>query len=264
MATDPATRAALLKKLGNISPQALSQRVKRLKSRIPISTEDAVYVLAHENGIDISRRLDRETVSRVAGYVSQLKTPAANNTGAAVRTRKPSQAREVVIRGLRIEGLPALSAKHAAEAKRMAEKAYPMLYVFENSARDVITRVLEAAFGSNWWDQVAPKKVRDKAAGRIGQEGDDAWHSVRGAHPINYVDLRDLVTVVNSSKAWPKFGGKVLPPRQSWFEGIIDDMNVSRRVIAHMNPLSSDDIKQIEAGFAKWSRQIKSRASDIP
>jgi hypothetical protein len=264
MATDRRVRAALLKKLGNISPQALSQRVKRVKGRIPISTEDAVYVLAHENGIDISRSLDRETVSRVAGYVSQLKTPVAGSPREAKRTPKPPQAREVVIRGIRIEGLPALSAKHAAEAKRMAEKAYPMLYVFENSARDVITRVLEAAFGSDWWNQVVPKKVRDKAEGRIGQEGDDAWHSVRGAHPINYVDLRDLATIVNSSKPWPKFGGTVFPPRQNWFEGIIDDMNVSRRVIAHMNPLSADDIKQIEAGFAKWSRQIKSKSSAIP
>jgi hypothetical protein len=45
---------------------------------------------------------------------------------------------------------------------------------------------------------------------------------------------------------------------------ITSDMNVSRRVLAHMNPLAADDVKNIEAAFRKWVRQLQAVASLIP
>jgi len=54
MATNPAIRKALLAKL-NVKPPRLSQRAKQAKALVPMSTEPAHYVLAHEEGIDIAR-----------------------------------------------------------------------------------------------------------------------------------------------------------------------------------------------------------------
>lgn len=45
---------------------------------------------------------------------------------------------------------------------------------------------------------------------------------------------------------------------------MVDDLTVSRRVIAHMNPLTTEDIEQVEAGFKKWVKQIKGKADRIP
>lgn len=58
-----------------------------------------------------------------------------------------------------------------------------------------------------------------------------------------------LEKIVSGAKAWPHF--KDLFPSPTWFEGVVDDLNVSRRVVSHMNPLPADDIKHVESGFTK-------------
>jgi Swt1-like HEPN len=260
--THPEIRKQLLNRLGS-SPQALSQRAGRLKKRLPMSSEDAIYVIAFEQGIDIGKYLDTETVERVGRYAHRL----SNSTGPASATkappkRKPVKQVVVKIAGVDVGALPGMTATHAQEAKRMAEKVYPLLYTFENSARDVISRVLKAAFGSDWWNQVVSKSIRDKVSSRIADEDKEPWHSKRGAHPIYYTDLKDLAMIVSGSKAWPYF--KNLFPSSTWFEGVVDDLNVSRRVVSHMNPLPADDIKHVESGFTKWAKQLRARGHELP
>jgi hypothetical protein len=43
-----------------------------------------------------------------------------------------------------------------------------------------------------------------------------------------------------------------------------DHVNVSRYVLAHMNPLDADDIKNIEAGFLRWTKQLKGIEARLP
>lgn len=135
---------------------------------------------------------------------------------------------------------------------------YPLLYVFENSARDLIRRVLERELGAQWWEAVAPERLRRIVVQRQEAEGVEAWHGARGDHAIQYLDLPDLVTLAGAEQAWPHLKG-ILTGRQSWFEGIVHDINVSRRVVAHMNPLSLDDVKQVEVAFNKWARQLQAK-----
>jgi len=140
---------------------------------------------------------------------------------------------------------------------------YPLLYMFENSARDVINRVLTDAIGTDWWGKIAANGLAKKVVGRQKDEGRDAWHSQRGAHPIYYLDLPDLPPLVNHQLAWPHFKG-LFTGRQNWFDGVVDDLNVSRRVVAHMNPLTREDIQQVEAGVNRWARQLKSVQDKLP
>lgn len=258
MAANPAVRRALVVRLG-LTPQALNRRTTALKRRIPMSTEDAVYVLGHRAGVDIGRHLDAATVERIGRYVGQLygePPPARAGRPAATRGRTDHKVL-VSVDMARFGAVPALSQKHSNEAKRMAEQVYPLLYLFENSVRDVIATVLSASFGPIWWTKVTPAAVQKLAADRLSKEEQNAWHGQRGAHPIHYVDLGDLIAIVRSPAAWPHF--KDLFPRQSWLEGVIDDLGVSRNVVAHMNPISADDVKQVEAGFRKWVKQLEGK-----
>jgi Swt1-like HEPN len=168
----------------------------------------------------------------------------------------------VTVAGVKVERLPGMTATHAREAKAMAEKVYPALYVFENSARDVISKVLQNAVGDNWWDEVVPAKVRAKAEGRKADEAKDPWHGKRGAALIDYLDLTDLPSIVSANKAWPHF--KRLFGRVSWFQELVNDLNVSRRVAAHMNPLETDDVKNVEAAFRKWAKLLKAKEEELP
>jgi hypothetical protein len=62
---------------------------------------------------------------------------------------------------------------------------------------------------------------------------------------------------------WKDF--EPLFPSQPWVETLItNDMNVSRRVLAHMNSLPADEIKGIEAAFRKWIKQLRGIESLIP
>jgi hypothetical protein len=265
MATNRKLKADLLKKLG-ITEQALNLRAKQRKlHELPMTTEQAYYTFAHEAGLDLSRYLPPETVVEVRGLVRDLKTAAAGSSTNGGRRSKAARARKqtvVTIGGVNVEKLPGMTAPHTADAKRMAEKAYPALYVFENSARDVIARVLEAAHGPNWWTKAVPKKVREKAEETRKAEEKDAWHgTIRGAREIDYVLLTDLAKIVRAR--WSDFEG--IFPRPSWFEELVSgDMNVPRRVIAHMHPLATDDVRAIETAFRKWAKQLKANADKLP
>jgi hypothetical protein len=264
MAANPRIRKALFDRLGLTQP-GFSRRVTRLRQQLPMSYEDAVYVLAHQNNVDIGRDLDPATLARVSGYVAQLKsttTPDSSSTDARGQGKQKPLPKEVVVEiaGVKVGKIPGLTPGHAKEARTMAEKVYPVLYLFENSARDVITRVLKSALGDDWWKHV-PLEVRNQADFNMKKAGDEAWHSMR-ADPIQCVDLPQLKNIVKNDKLWLHF--KPFFNRKSWFESVIDDINVSRRVVAHMNPLSADDIKSVETGFRKWVKQLQAHEGEIP
>lgn len=264
MATNAAIRTALLAKL-DVTPQRLSQLVGKRKAELPMSTEQAVYTLAHEHGIDVSKHLGGDGTAEVRALVAQLRSRAAEGPAPAKpKARNGSAPRPVLITiaGINVERLPGLTAAHAKEAELMAEKVYPALYVFENSARDLISRVLKSGVGDDWWDKVVPRKVKDKAAGRKRDEKKDPWHGKRGAALIDYLDLTDLPSIVSAPLAWPHM--KAFFDRPSWFEELVNELNVSRRVAAHMNPLEPDDVKNVEAAFRKWGKVLRAKADLIP
>jgi hypothetical protein len=263
VATNRALRKALLKKR-RFTSQRLSQLVQRRKAELPMSTEDATYTIAHESGIDVSKFLTPDETARVATLVSQLKTvqPAARATnGRATRSRPAAPKQAVVtIGGLNIEKLPGMSAKHAAEAKRMSNVNAAM-YVFENSLRDIIERVLRKQHGDDWWANGVSQGIQDIHTERKAKEKDDPWHGARGARPIDYVDLEHLAKIIKQN--WSLF--EKIFPSQVWIESLIrHNMNVSRRPVAHMNPLSDDDVKNVEHALRNYAKVLKANAVEIP
>jgi hypothetical protein len=263
--TNPEIKAALLKELG-VTTQRLSQLTKARKGELPMSTPHAVYTLAHEHGIDIYKHLDPEEAREVRGLMADLRKGRSSNGSVAAEPRpirKRSKAAKkqvkVAIAGVDVGKIPGLKQSHANEAKRMAEDVYPLLYIFENSVRDLVELVLRDKYGKDWWDDEAPRKVRERAEAHKDAEDEDPWHGSRGARPIDYVFLTDLWAIIKHK--WPDF--KAIFPKQALVESIItDDMNVSRRPLAHMNPLGADDIANIKAAFRKWTKLLQKAEDD--
>lgn len=264
MSTNPQIREALLERLG-VTPQRLSQLVKARKNDLPMNTEQAVYTIAHEQGIDIAKHLSKEETAEVRQLVSGLRArgaqePAAPKGRQTLGRTKPKPVL-VSIAGFPEANLPGMTATHAKEAKLMAERVYPKLYLFENSLRDVIERVLKATYGIDWWTKAVPKKVRDRVAEHKAAESKDPWHGKRGNRELDYLLLSQLWDIIKHQ--WKQFAP--LFPNQAWIEGLItNDMNVSRRVVAHMNPLADDDVKNIEAAFNKWGKQLRAIEDQLP
>lgn len=227
-----------------------------------MDTEYATYTIAHESGIDISKYLPLEQTAKVATLVSQLRAAKPTTAATNGKTRRgPAAARLalVTIAGFGIKQLPGMSAARAKEAQQMAN-VYAGMYVFENSLRDIIERVLRKQHGNDWWTKSAPQKVQGVATTRKAGEKTDPWHGKRGARPIDYVDLSDLEKIIKHN--WKLFEKIFLTP--AWIEVLVThDMNVSRRVVAHMNPLAADDIKNVENALRKYEKVLKANAAEI-
>lgn len=265
MAVSKQLREDLLKAMGDITPRRLNQVASARAQELLITHEQAVYAVAHEHGLRLSKYLTREEQAEMRAILAQHRAQAApaapTSNGTTSRKSNAPKPALVTIAGVNVEMLPGMTATHAKEAKMMAEKVYPTLYVFENSVRDVIERVLKAEFGADWWTKAVPGKVQTAAKDTKTAEKKDPWHSQRGAREIDYVLLSHLWDIIKHQ--WKYF--KDLFPNQAWTETLItSDMNVSRRVLAHMTPLTPDDVKNIEAAFRKWANQLKAVESKLP
>jgi hypothetical protein len=256
--TNRELRAALLKRLG-VTPQRLSQRVAQVKRLYgPMSTQDGTYVLAHQQGLDLTRYLDQATVDRVRHLIPASGTPLS--------ATQPRQARPKAVSTRPIRIAPSLELVNAmlptnvaADASRMAT-VYPKLYIFENSIRNVIVRVLRAKHGSNWWASRAPTGVQKTVADRKAHEAKTPWHGKRGTHEIyyaNFGDLRDIIT-----KNWVDFEQIFL--KQAWITQRLEELEPPRNIVAHSNPLSKQEESRVDLYFNDWIALLNDRKALVP
>lgn len=243
------------------------RRLIAAKAReLPSTQQQALFVLAHENQMRLQDYLTPEQIADVRGLVQGGATaarPATTSAGRRPRrVRTASRGVAMTIGTEKYGAIPGLKTIHATEAKAMAERVYPYLYVFENSLRDLIELVLRANYGDDWWNVAVPAKVREAAEDLKQQEKKDTFHGKRGRRDIDYLLLTQLWKIVNHK--WPDFE-PLFPPGKHWVQSIIEnDMNVSRRPIAHMNPLEDDDIKNVESTFRKWVRNLQAVHDKLP
>lgn len=259
MATNRQLKAALLQKLG-VTPQRLSQRVAQVKRLYgPMSTEDGTYVLAHQEGLDLTKYLDQKSVDRVRGL---LPTTAAATTPSPARPKRTATAQSS--RAVRIapslELVDAMLPGTVAEdASRMAT-VYPKMYIFENSIRNVIIRVLRAKHGRDWWSKSAPAGVQKKVADRKAQEAKKPWHGKRGTHEIYYSDFGDLRDLITSN--WTEFEPIFL--KQAWITQRLDELEPPRNIVAHNNPLSKNEENRVDLYFNDWIALLNDRRGVVP
>jgi predicted transcriptional regulator len=262
--TNKQLRNALLKKLG-VTPQAISQRVQKLKRRYAMTTEDATYVIAQQEGIILDKYLDKEIIDHVRVLQQQISPPVQTlpSVNKATRQRKGELRSEqrVIVLGKEIKVTdPILPQKKILEANEMAT-IYPYLYILENSIREAIDHVMTSQHGDDWWDSEAPRGLRDKVTGRMADEEKNSWHQKRGARPIDYLDFDQLPALMR------KIEKEVVPsiiPSLEWFTQLVEEAYKSRCVVCHMNPLDKDNIQAVKLRFAQWEKQISAKRNLIP
>jgi hypothetical protein len=254
--TNRELKRALLKKLG-VSKQAISQRVRRLIEDRPMTTEDATYLIAHESGIPLDRYLDSAEMDRVRTLMpTGAAQPGKLHKEMASRAKRSAPANRTIVIGKEFKGSdPILPTDVLSDAREMAA-VYPLLYVLENSIREAINRIMQKHHGDLWWDSYSPQGLKDTVNKRMAEENINSWHQRRGAHPINYLDLNQLPAIVRKNER------DFVPDMfrdADWFKHYIDDLYLSRCVLAHMNPLDKDNIEDVRLSFNKWQKLINSK-----
>lgn len=259
MATNRELKAALLAKL-RVTPQRLSQRVAQVKRLYgPMSTEDGTYVLAHQEGLDLTKYLDQSTVDRVRGLLPTTARTTTPSRPSVSRAKAASTSRPVRI-APSLELVDAMLPSAVAEAAIKMATIYPKLYIFENSIRNVIIRVLRNRHGKDWWAKSAPSGVQKKVAGRKSDEAKKPWHGKRGTHEIYYSDLGDLLDIITSN--WVEFEPIFL--KQQWITQRLDELEPPRNIVAHNNPLSKQEENRVDLYFNDWIALLNDRRDIIP
>jgi hypothetical protein len=127
------------------------------------------------------------------------------------------------------------------QANTMAN-VYPHFYVFENILRYVIMNRLENKYGKKWWNTaLISKNIKESVKNRKRAEGKARWVGRRGSHNIFYTDLGDLALIINTN--WNDF--KDFFPNLTWIKSRVEDLEKSRNILAHNNPLPNREIKRI-------------------
>jgi len=261
---NPQLKKALLDRLG-ITESALSRRAQKKKLEIPMSTEDAAHLIAHQAGLRIDQYLMPEQVAHIRSlHIASSGTAPAAGKPEQKRTSSSNGPRELRFPGEFKVANPLLDATKLGEAHAMA-RIYPVLYVLENSIRELIKRVIRARHGDDWWNTRLTsgklKKVHQTAAGRMQSEKKNTWHQKRGAHPIDYVDLAELRDIICGHQDC--FVPNIFPDLP-WFEHFMKELYPSRNVVCHMNPLTDDNVKDVQLKLKKWENVVKSAESAIP
>jgi hypothetical protein len=224
----------------------------------PMSTQEATYVIAHQAGLDLTKYLDPDGVNRVRDLIP--KGPQETTSAPIKKTSRNTKRCTVVRIEPNIPQVDALlSTTLAEDAKKMA-LVYPKYYVLENSVRVVIKRILEKTHGKNWWKLKVANPVQVKVTERMQNEAKQPWHGKRGQHEIFYSDFGHLKKIIAHN--WDDF--EAIFPSQAWIFQRLDELEHPRNVMAHHNPLSSQDLKRIDLYFSDWLALLKSKRGLIP
>ena len=200
-------------------------------------------------GIDVYRILkDRNELLELRDLVKA----SPQSIIEAKKPKKQKEQKQMVVKKELIEtyGLPS---DIANEAQRMAN-AYPDVYVFENTVRYLVKSILGKKHGGKWWDEenVVPNAIKRAVESRKSQERQNRWHSQRGSHEIFYTDFGDLSSIISVN--WNEF--RSLFPDLKWIQSRMEEIEQSRNIIAHNNPLPPREVGRIDMYYKDLQRQL--------
>ncbi len=258
----------LIKKLG--SRATVYRRAGELGEELFIPTKEAMYLLAFSEKIGLEDLLDGAEKDRLRvmyfTYKDRIGEPSTSkDTAKTPETRKNRRKSkgEVV---LNIDDLgnivprvllPEQKFKDAVEMAKM----YILLYVVENSIREVIDLRMHKIYGPNWWDLKVQKKRKDKVDERKQDEHANPWFGQeRGARQIDYLDLNELPDIIHNNEK--DFIPDIFPT-YSWIDEKIHDLYRSRCVVAHMNHLKKYNREDVKGILRKLEAQIKAKKTLI-
>ncbi len=148
-------------------------------------------------------------------------------------------------------GVDVLDTEFVASAERMS-LVYVTVAAFENSARELVTRVLLEAEGEEWWDKCVSERIRSDAKKRMEAEQQVRWHVQRGGSPIKFTMLPNLANIIanNLDKFEPYL------PDIEWVKSVFEVVERSRNVIMHSGVLSDRDMARLGSLIRDWNSQV--------
>jgi hypothetical protein len=246
-------------KKSNVTTRAIGYRAAKIKSSYgPISDEVAYGIVAQLSGVDVSKIIsDPLILDQIRNQLVRIAESESDSPKSKTKTVVKTKVVEIA-KDLKLDD-PILDDKLITDAKEMTVH-YAQLYLLENSVREVINRVLIKHIGPGWWhSKNVRKELLNKVQGRIDKEKENPWHGRRGAHPIYYTDISDLIYLLK--RHWKYF--EDIFPRLEWVSEKLEQVSFSRNVVDHHNPLGKRDRDRLTLNLQDWQDQIKANKDNL-
>jgi hypothetical protein len=160
----------------------------------------------------------------------------------------PVDAAERISRALPLD---AMDKDYVQSAAKMAN-VYTAIASFENVARKFIQDRLLEDHGAEWWTKCVSAGIRKSADDRKKDEDQHRYHGARGTSMIFYVQLGDLVSIMQNNEAsFEDYISSI-----DWARQLFKSLERSRNVIMHSGELSLNDIERVGMNIRDWVRQV--------
>jgi hypothetical protein len=241
-------REKLLTKLA-ISHQGLSKRARRLKEKYgPMTTDEAVYIIAHLEGLDLSRYLPLQSLERIRSMIPR-ETKNREFDREASPKAKPKQKKRNKI------SYPLVTSSFIHKVNAIAEDEFPKVFILENSIRSLI-RLKLSAVQNDWWPKLIPGQVLENVGRLLKKELKYPHREKRGKELLMYCNFDDLKKIIIDETNFPHFQNVIID--SGWFRVKMEEVYMARNNLAHSILLSKDDIATINVFFNQWARLLES------
>lgn len=136
-------------------------------------------------------------------------------------------------------------------ARRMG-RIYELLFCLENSMRELIGRTLKEAEDLEDWTDGIETEILKRARKREAQDDAARWHGPRGESILSFLDFPDLGGIILDR--WDDF--EDLFGDRRWVERYFNEMNPTRRALAHTGDLTEFDVERMEMRVREWLRVV--------
>ena len=230
-----------------VSRQALNQRAKRLKEKYgPMTTDEAVYVIAHMEGVDLGRYLPLDILDRIRSLVPREVNPQPAYARQASPKKKIAKKRRSTV------SYPLIKEAFIQRVVTIGEEAFPQIVVLENSIRALIENTLSAV-RRDLWTTLVPAQVQKSVQRTIDKEKKYPYRERRGNKPLMYCNFADLKEIIIANQV--HFQGVIVD--SDWFKARMDEVYMARNNLAHSVLLSEDDITRIALFYRDWARLLE-------
>jgi len=211
-----------------------------------MTTDEAVYILAHIEGINLARYLPLATLDRVRALIPReikpsLVAPQVRSGSKKKQSRPKSSA-----------SYPLVSSTFIHQVVAIGDESFPQIVVLENSIRTLIEKTL-SAITPDWWTGLVPHNVQNNVQRTIDKEKKYPYREKRGNHPILYCNFADLKEIIVANYA--EFRDILI--NIEWFKTKMDEVYMARNNLAHSILLTDDDISRIALFYRDWARLLE-------
>lgn len=215
------------------------------KSGYKFTKEDAAFILAGKSGIDITKYASEDVLDRIRNAPIEIKI-------IETKSKPSSKTIDLKIQGISAK-IPFLKNGVIQDCKKMSE-TYQLFYLLENSIRYFILATMDTNYPSeDWWENKVRAKIKGSVEFRMKLEEKNRWHAQRGSHYIHYTNFGDLIDIIKDN--WVVF--KKFFPNQHWIISRLQDLELSRNIIAHTNPLPKQEKDRIKFYFRDLKNQLR-------